>query len=342
LEIRKKMAGNEILVSIVIICKNEEKLIAKSIESVLECTTGIKETEIILVDSISTDRTITIARNYPIKIYQLRKEWRHTPAAGKYIGFLKSSGRYIFFLDGDSFLIKEFLEKAIQLFEQNAEIAGILGRRREIYYKGEKIVGEIEDINNIGQSSGFIPKIAGSAMFRRSTLEDAGAYNPYLFSEEEAEISDRLRRNGFKILGVPIDMVIHNTLQRERVLTLFQRMKNNFHLGAGQILRYRINEKVSLEVLRKVASEIKLLLWALFGLITGIRAFLGGEYSFLLLWICLSMLLFLIFIAKSRSITKPVRYLIIWSIQSYAFFRGFLLKPEKAEKYPQDAIVIKE
>ena len=58
-------------VSIVIKALNEEESIERCIKSALKSIKGISG-EIILVDSISTDKTIEISKKYPIRILQLK------------------------------------------------------------------------------------------------------------------------------------------------------------------------------------------------------------------------------------------------------------------------------
>ena len=57
--------------SIVIIARNEARNIARAIESVLRAVENWPDTEILLVDSASTDETVEIARRYPINIVRL-------------------------------------------------------------------------------------------------------------------------------------------------------------------------------------------------------------------------------------------------------------------------------
>jgi len=61
-----------ILASIIIRCYNEEKHIGRLLHGLMQQT--IKDLEIIVVDSGSTDRTITIAKRYPVKIITIKPE----------------------------------------------------------------------------------------------------------------------------------------------------------------------------------------------------------------------------------------------------------------------------
>src|SRR5438552_9492978 len=56
-------------VSIIIRCHNEEEHIGRLLSGILQQT--IKDVEIILVDSGSTDATLSIARRYPVRILHI-------------------------------------------------------------------------------------------------------------------------------------------------------------------------------------------------------------------------------------------------------------------------------
>ena len=123
------MTFKDCTLSVVVVTKNEEKRIAKCIESIIDAikNANINSSEIILVDSASTDKTVEIAMKYPIKIIQLHPSWFLSPAAGFYIGFLNSNGTYIQFQCGDSILDRNWFKLAIPILEKNENIAGVTG-----------------------------------------------------------------------------------------------------------------------------------------------------------------------------------------------------------------------
>ncbi|MEI8139854.1 MAG: glycosyltransferase [bacterium] len=329
--------------SIIIICKNEERHIGACIDAALRASRHFDNTEVILVDSCSIDETVRIAKQYPIVVLQLRAHWRQTPAAGRVIGFLQSNGEFVMFVDGDSIICEGFLKEALFRFEENPKVAAISGRRREIYWKGSTVVGEERDINKVGPAIRSISVAPGSAIYRRTALNRVGCFNPYLFAEEEAELGERLIWGGFDILALPIDMVVHNTVPRERISSLFRRMKNRFHLGLGQVIRYRVHEGRPVRAFLAGANRaLQFLVWFVAGCLSAGISALTNCWFVALSWMVISVFLILGFMVKSRSLTKPFRYIVIWSVQAYSIIRGFLLEPVSPSRYPTDVIVLKE
>jgi glycosyltransferase involved in cell wall biosynthesis len=98
-------------VSVIIKALNEERNIASAIESALAAVAGL-DGEVILADAASTDRTIEIARQYPIKIVQLSNIKDRSCGAGGQLGFQYSRGRFVCFIDGDMQLHQGFLPAA--------------------------------------------------------------------------------------------------------------------------------------------------------------------------------------------------------------------------------------
>ena len=77
------------------IVKNEENVIQRSIDSLMDAVD-----EIILVDTGSTDQTIEVAKKYP-KVNTYSYTWKNDFAAARNVAIEKASGDWIVFLDAD-------------------------------------------------------------------------------------------------------------------------------------------------------------------------------------------------------------------------------------------------
>lgn len=92
------------MISVLIICKNEEKTIRSCLESVKWAD------EIIIIDSYSTDNTLEICKDYTDKIY--KNKWEGF-AKQKIFGLSKCSGEWIFSIDSDEVCPKELKEEIL-------------------------------------------------------------------------------------------------------------------------------------------------------------------------------------------------------------------------------------
>ncbi|MCC0674216.1 glycosyltransferase [Clostridioides sp. ES-S-0145-01] len=90
------------LLSIVMIVRNEEKILKKMLESLTKLRNSI-ENELIIVDTGSTDNTVEIAKNYTNNVYFHEWDSDFSNMRNKSISYAK--GKWIFILDADEVLI---------------------------------------------------------------------------------------------------------------------------------------------------------------------------------------------------------------------------------------------
>ena len=99
-----------ITISLCMIVKNEEKVLARCLES----TKDIVD-EIIIVDTGSTDKTKEIAKKYTNKILDF--EWINDFSAARNYSFSRASKEYILWLDADDVILDKDREKLLKLKE---------------------------------------------------------------------------------------------------------------------------------------------------------------------------------------------------------------------------------
>ena len=114
------------LVSIIIANYNNAKYLDQCINSILKQT--YKNFEIIVVDDGSSDNSIKKLKNYKKKINLIvnkKKKSRfgsYNQMNSYYLGFLKSCGDLIFFLDSDDYFHQKKIEKLVKKFDLNNNI----------------------------------------------------------------------------------------------------------------------------------------------------------------------------------------------------------------------------
>lgn len=227
-----------ILLSVVIISKNEEKNIRSCILSIINNLNLNARYEIILIDSNSTDATIEIAKQFPIKIYQLSIKQPESPAAGRYMGYIKSKGKFIFYIDGDMVLKKGFIQKALTIMKKEKRIGGLAGIRYNIN-------GNIKSI--MDKQFGYIQNLEGPALFRRSTLLKTKPYNPFIKGGEEEELSIRIRSHNYLLMRIKIPMVYHYSNWDKKQIYI---NRPKYYIGYGQIIKKILFTKYLFQFIR--------------------------------------------------------------------------------------------
>jgi len=202
---------DNIMLSIVIIAKNEERNIDRCIKSIYDAKISFPF-EIIIVDSNSQDRTIEIASAHPVRIFNLGEKIHHSVAMGRYVGSKFSTGKYILFIDGDMELdANTDLVTVISYFEQNNKIACISGSLEEYVYDMQyEIIRHNQDIYNVEKFAKRYD-MGGFYIFKASILEELGNVDIKLDNNEDLELMYRLYSKSYEFYRCPSLKLIHHT-----------------------------------------------------------------------------------------------------------------------------------
>ena len=109
-------------VSIIVPAYNEEKFIARTLETLKNQT--YRDYEIIVVNNNSTDNTEKIAKEHVDKVF-LEKEKGYHNAVNR--GVREAKGDIITFCDADSLYPKNWLKKIIHEFDKDSEVVAVYG-----------------------------------------------------------------------------------------------------------------------------------------------------------------------------------------------------------------------
>ena len=192
--------------SIIIIGRNEEQSIAKCIGAAQAAAEQIDGSEIIFVDSASTDDTVSVVRSLGVKIVSMPPDVKLCPSAGRFVGAQYAHGEFILFLDADTLIYKDFLSAAIEHFRLDPSLGGVNGRIDDLDENGKVIDGYEERFDDIAD----VKWLRGpSCFYRKEALVAAGSFNPNIAMEEEAELGLRVIRAGWKLRIIPFPMACH-------------------------------------------------------------------------------------------------------------------------------------
>jgi len=326
---------------IVIITKDQGWNVRRLIESVLRETEGRPGTEILLVDSASSDDTVDVASEYPIRVIRLGKRQRLTAAAGRHAGLSQTSGDIVLFLDGDMELRHGWIEAALGLFARRPDIAVIAGQVidqpiRACCLRAVEPIGEIQRTSFTEVAHG-----GGAAAYRRSVLDRVGSFNPYLFSDEEPELCLRIRHAGYRIVRLERPIADHYSDPSGAISTLFGRRRRNLYLGPGQALRIHLGSGLLFPYARERGFGLVPVAGLMLGVATLGMSLLFRQPRWVAFWLGVVAMLFAADVARKRSMYRALFTMVQRLVFAEGTVKGFVGSPSDPSRFPCMIEVIK-
>lgn len=192
--------------SIVIPAYNEEKYIARCLQSVIgqiETLGGKRDIEIVVVNNASVDRTAEIVAEFAG--VSLVYESERGLVRARQAGFAASTGDLIANVDADSKLPEGWIEKVFVEFEKNEKLVALSGPF--IYNHSSRWSAFFVALwYRVGQVTHFVNQYVlkrgamlqgGNFILRRSALEKIGGYDTSIdFWGEDTDIAKRISKVG--------------------------------------------------------------------------------------------------------------------------------------------------
>lgn len=183
-------------VAAVIPCYNADDHIADAIESILQQSR--QPDDIIVVDDGSTDRTVEIARRYPVRILNMPSN--RGAGAARNAGWMAASTDLVAWLDADDSWEPNHLEVLVELLEQFEEAAvafslvKYVGGRSGVWQPKHFIAADrpVEAFSQCLRNN-LVPQM--SAVVRRSALLEVGGYDESMRRSQDYDLWLRLSRN---------------------------------------------------------------------------------------------------------------------------------------------------
>ncbi len=181
-------------VSIIVPAYNEEKVLARTLETLIEADYSNKE--IIVVDDGSKDNTYSVASEYSRRGVKVVRRLNGGKFAALNTGIAVSSGEIIVTVDADSMIARGALKEIIRGFE-NPQVAGVAGNlkvfnRNNLLTKLQALeyIVQIQIVRRAFENFGSLTVASGAfSAFRKTALEEAGYYDPdYLLEDFDITI----------------------------------------------------------------------------------------------------------------------------------------------------------
>lgn len=236
-----------VIVSVIIPVRNEEKYISKCMESVINQNFCKKNMELILIDGDSKDKTLEIIEKF-IQKYEFIKVYKNYKKTVQYalnIGIKNSRGKYIVRLDAHSEYADDYIQKCVDYLEKtDADNVGgpMVAKGTD---KVQKVVaaayhsvfalggGKFHDENY----EGYADTVYLGA-FKRDVLIKLNMYDENLPRNEDDDLNFRIRENGGKIFITPQIKSIY--YPRNSYISLF---KQYFEYGLWKVAVIKKHKK---------------------------------------------------------------------------------------------------
>jgi len=217
--------------------------------------------EVILADALSDDRTVQIARRFPITIAQLVRAVDRGCGSGPQLGFQHARGKFIYLMDGDMELHAGFIEAALSHLLSETDLAGVGGLHEEpgplgVAYRARKLGAKSD------KRPGYVSHLSGGGLYRSEAIRQVGYFsNRNLHGFEEFELGLRLGSAGWKLKRIDQYSVRHHPHRLGGCSLLAKKWREGFLLSGGELLRSAIGKPYLPSVLKELRNVFLVACW---------------------------------------------------------------------------------
>lgn len=194
-------------VDCVVIGVNTEATLERCLRSIQASTYPADSIHIIYVDGGSSDNSITVAEKISgVRVISL-EDAHPTPGRGLNAGWRNGDSPLVQFLDSDTVLEPDWLEKGVQALTDDT-VGAVQGYRKEMHPE-QSVYNWLTSLEWNGPP-GEADSFGGDVLLRRTILEKTGGYDEIMVGGEDPELSQRVRAQGWKILQLDTIMTYHD------------------------------------------------------------------------------------------------------------------------------------
>jgi cellulose synthase/poly-beta-1,6-N-acetylglucosamine synthase-like glycosyltransferase len=306
---------------------NNESTIEDCLKALLDQNYPADHIEIILMDGCSKDKTVEIAKKYPVKVWAIRL---NCPAAYNYAQRI-ASHKILGFVDSDAKVEKDWLRKLVPRLNEPG-VAGVSGSidtwntdnpwARSIGYELKT------RYRRIGKYTGRIATM--NLLLKKEVIDEVGGWAEDMPSQYDTEFGYRLAAKGYKIAYEPSAVCYHFN---RPTLKAFYRQQLQYGKNTLR-LYFKHGSLAKGDEITDVGMNIQpLLLLAIVG------SFLIGIIPLLrFLWIATGILLlgmfaYYVYLAAKISLEykdhSAMRLVVLYYVRSVAWFNGAIITTVK-------------
>jgi glycosyltransferase involved in cell wall biosynthesis len=223
-------------VSIVVVTKNRPQYLKLCLDSIANQT--YPNLEYIVVDSNSDVETLNIISSYQSKIpIRYIQAGECTIGAARQIGFKKSSGNIIAYIDSDVELPhKQWIEHMLKPFKYS-HIAGVqtLAKNKNTDHPMlKKVHSSFEYKHRLINADHYEPVGTSHILIRKDCIADAGGFKDISF-KEDTDLTSRIMDRGMSFMYLPEEKCYHYHVDGYR--SYIKKEFRNKYRGALCLLR---------------------------------------------------------------------------------------------------------
>jgi GT2 family glycosyltransferase len=181
--------------------------------------------EVILVDNASKDKSIEYVKRFYPKIKLILNSENLGFAGGNNVGYQKATGKYVLFLNNDTEVTKDFLNKLAEKLEEDDSIGGVQSKIRSIIYRNKlDSVGAFltntgflyhlgylqRDLKKYDSTTDLYTAKGACMLFRKNVIDKVGLFDEKFFAYfEETDFCHRVWLAGYSIKYAPESVIYH-------------------------------------------------------------------------------------------------------------------------------------
>ncbi len=198
--------GHYPTVTVMVPCWNEEKTVARTVESLLAMNYPKDKLTLFVIDDGSTDSTWSVIQQFNkyenVRTFTKENGGKHTALN---LGLKETTSEFVACLDADSFADPESLIRIMSYFEATPDVMAvspsvIVESPQSLIQKAQK--AEYDMSVYIKKMLGFLGAIHVTpgplTVFKKKVFDDLGPYRK-AHNTEDMEIAYRMQKNGYKI-----------------------------------------------------------------------------------------------------------------------------------------------
>ncbi len=209
------------LVSCIVLTYNSEKYLKLCLTALQKIS--YKNVEILLVDNLSSDSTLSIAKKFSSKVKIIQNSQNNGYAGGHTLGIQKAKGKYIFLMNPDTTVSSDFLEPLVEKMESDGKVAACQplvflsdkSKRINLTGKVTHFLG-FDWLRDYQRSdipeSGEILSFSGSGVLLRADAikKVGGLDHNYFMYYEDSDLGWRLRMQSYILWYCADSIVFHD------------------------------------------------------------------------------------------------------------------------------------